>query len=125
MATTIDALRLRRVLGRRIWQVPEPFGPDGWQLVHQTGQGSVIVTAANHDGMEWAHASMAYPTRLPTYLELTGLKRAVWGDAGWAMQVFAPASEHVNIHEHALHLWGLTSGARPACIPDFAELGSI
>jgi hypothetical protein len=37
--------------------------------------------------------------------------------------VFAPPSEHVNIHDHALHLWGRLDGAR--VLPDFGRFGTI
>lgn len=48
---------------------------------------------------------------------------AVWGESGWAYQCFAPAVDHVNIHEHALHLWGLLSGE--PLLPNFGASGSI
>lgn len=131
----IDALRLRRVMGRDSWKVPEPFGPSGFRMHHQetyqdTPLGSIIVTqdvAPNHqetgDLREWIHASMAFIHRPPSYDELTLLKRAVWRDKGTAYQVFAAADEHVNIHEYALHLWGHADGS-PA-LPRFGALGTI
>lgn len=118
--TTVNGLRVRSILGRREWSVPEPFGPDGWQLTTTDGR-SVIVTAAPHDGEEWIHASIAGPN-MPSYEELALLHRAAFGD-GYAYQVFAPASDHINIHEHALHLWGRADGARVT--PDFGRMGTI
>lgn len=123
MGTSFDALKIRRKLGKFTWGPPRPFGPDGWVFGHAAGQGSVIITCAPHSGEDWVHASMAFPTRLPTYDDLKLLHRAVFGD-GWAYQVFAPPSEHVNIHEHALHLFGRLDG-KPA-LPDFTDgTGSI
>lgn len=126
MSTHVDALRLRRVLGRSAWSPPEPFGPDGWRLTNVAERASVIVTASDgHDdtGRWFTHASIARADRMPDYDDLVLLHKAVWGDNGHAYQVFVPASEHVNIHEHALHLWGLTNGS--PLLPEFGLAGSI
>lgn len=120
--TSIDALQLRRVLDRRAWQPPEPFGPDGWRLVAFDRLASVIVTQADFDDTEWRHASIARHV-MPSYEDLVLLQNAAWPDGGYAYQVFAPAERHVNIHEHALHLWGRADGAN--VLPDFAFAGSI
>lgn len=110
--TTIDALRIRAVLGRKTWTVPRPFGEDGWHLTRIDGGARVVVTVYSNedDGTEWIHASMSHPDSDPTYAELQLLHRAVWGRGGWAYQVFAPAEAHVNLHDHALHLWGRQDG---------------
>ena len=121
MSTSIDALRVRRVLGRGRWAVPPPFGPDGWALRSYDGDRSVIVTACEWNGEEWIHASIAGP-ELPTYEDLCRLREAAFGD-GYAYQVFAPPRQHVNIHEHALHLWGKADGS--PVLPEFGFAGSI
>lgn len=126
--TTIDGLRLRRVMGRKLWHAPEPYGPDGWKMVRPfdgTGIGSLIVSSTDlpDDPTVWTHASVAYTDRLPTYDDLCLLKRAVWGDDGYAYQVFVPASEHVNIHEFALHLWGRADGS--PVLPEFTRLAGV
>ena len=118
-----DALKIRQRLGRHHWSPPAPYDPDGWRFTHHTGTGSIIISTADHDGHDWTHASIAWNDYTPTYEDLAKLHHAVYGD-GWAYQVFAPPSEHVNIHEHALHLWGRLDG-RPA-LPDFTGgTGSI
>ena len=111
--------RLSRSYGQK-WTVPVEFGPDGWIL--RLDDRSVIVSCAEHDGAEWVHASMARPDELPTYNELKWLHAAVFG-AGYAYQVFPPPSDHVNIHEYALHLWGRHDGS--AVLPEFGAGGSI
>lgn len=119
----INALQIRRLLGQSNWSTPAPFGPDGWTFKRLDGTGSVIVTVADHDGEEWIHASIARPREMPTYADLKVLHAAVFG-SGWAYQVFAPPSDHVNIHQFALHLFGRLDG-RPV-LPDFTEgTGSI
>ncbi|MGV8874839.1 MAG: DUF7694 domain-containing protein [Rhodococcus sp. (in: high G+C Gram-positive bacteria)] len=123
MSTTIDALQIRAVLGRKIYLPPQQFGPDGWRFVHAGNNGSVIVSACEwDDGTEWIHASITRNGQTPSYEDLKMLHRAVFGD-GWAYQVFAPARAHVDIHEHALHLWGAVDGAQQ--LPDFGRYGTI
>lgn len=121
--TTLDPLAIRRRLGRAAWSPPRRHGPDGWAYVRTDRTGSVIVSVAEHDGHEWVHASIAYTHRMPTYDDLKLLHRAVFGN-GWAYQPFAPPSEHINIHNYALHLFGRVDH-QPA-LPDFTEgTGSI
>lgn len=122
--TSIDALAIRRLLGRNEWLMPHRHGPDGWSFVRHDQAASIIVTCADHDdGNDWIHASIARPNRMPDYQDLKLLHHTVFGD-GWAYQVFAPQAEHVNIHQYCLHLWGRLDG-KPA-LPDFTQgIGSI
>lgn len=122
MASSIPAGRLRREMGRDDWRAPEVWGPDGWRMFHKSGRASVIVSVGRFEGVEFVHASIARSDRMPDYLDLTTLHRAAFGD-GWAFQVFAPPSEHVNIHERALHLWGRLDGY--PIHPNFAPHGTI
>lgn len=99
MTTNINALHIRRKLGHTSWKPPKPHGN------------------------EWVHASFAHSCSMPTYDDLKFLHRVVFGD-GWAYQVFAAPTDHVNIHEHALHLWGRLDG-KPV-LPDFTHgMGSV
>jgi len=114
-------------MGRAKWSIPEPFGPNGWQMTSQFAEdeGSIIVSCAPHPVTEeeWIHASIAFAHRMPAYDELALLHYAVWKGRGYSYQVFAPDVKHVNIHANALHLWGKLSGA--PSLPDFGYLGSI
>jgi len=141
--TTVNGLQLRARMGRRTWGVPQRFGPDGWSmdtLETATGDGEpaydaagrpvpvgrIIVTTAPSPelgGVEVTHASISRRGRMPTYDDLCALHFAVWGDGGWAYQVFAPPEHHVNIHPTALHLWGRADGA--AMLPNFGMFGTI
>ena len=121
----MNALDIRRRLGRMLWLPPLPFGPDGWVFDHIT-DGRIIVTCADYDelpGVPVIHASISHTDHIPAYVELAMLHRAVWPD-GHSLQCFVPAPEHVNIHAHALHLWGRADGARLWPI-DFGQMGSI
>ena len=115
-----QVLRVLTKLGYQLSGV-SPHGPSGlsFHIQHQGEHGSVIVSQAEHFGDEWLHASIAYERQIPNYDDLTALHRAVFGRKRWAYQVFAPESEHVNIHSYALHLWGRADG-KPA-LPNFAE----
>lgn len=118
-----DRVRVLRTLERRLggrWTLT-PFGPSG--LRAQSSWVSVLVTTAPHeDGHEWIHASIARNT-MPSYEDLCVLKEAAFGPELYAFQVFPPVSEHVNIHEHCLHLWGRADGVSP--LPNFAMHGTI
>lgn len=110
MTTHFAPLKIRQRLGQA-WGPPSEFGTDGWQYRHTFERGAVIITCSDHDGFEGeiVHASMAFVDRDPTYLEMAHLQRSVW-PGGYAYMVFAPEEFHVNIHEHALHLWGRLDG---------------
>lgn len=112
-----------RVLRRRGYRVglPRLFGPAGW--VVPVDDGSLIVTQADLDGTEWLHASIAFPDRDPAHADLSAVKAAVFGDQREAYQVWPAEVHHVNLHEHALHLFGRADGRR--VLPDFAPTGTI
>jgi hypothetical protein len=123
--STINALDIRRRLGRNDWHVPDQFGPDGWRYDNKTTpRKRIIVTVSDmpNDEREWVHASISRVDQIPDYDDLVLLHAAVW-PGGHAYQCFVPPSEHVNIHAQALHLWGLRAGDR--ILPDFGFAGSI
>jgi hypothetical protein len=124
-----DPVHLVRTLRRAGYRPtpPSAFGPAGVsvRLHDQQGRhiGSVIVSQTPLDGADWIHASIAWTNHTPVYQDLALLKAAVFGDRREAYQVFPSANRHVNIHEHALHLWGRADGAR--VLPDFGAEGTI
>lgn len=124
MPTTVNALRVRKLLGVKEWFPPEQYGPDGWCFGSVDFTRSIIVSVAWMDDAEWIHASIAYSdhTTMPTYDDLKLLHQAVFGEH-YAYQVFAPPDQHVNIHSTALHLWGRVDG-KPL-LPEFGGLGTI
>lgn len=102
----------------------DTFGPAGMTLVlldpaSGAAIGSAIVTQADFDGVDWIHASIAFEHEDPAYADMTALKAAAFGPDRPAYMVFAPAAEHVNIHQHALHLYGRADGVRQ--LPDFTD----
>ncbi len=52
----------------------------------------------------WYHVSCSRQDALPSYADLK-LVRQYWFGDRWAIQVFPPAPEHVNVADFCLHLW--------------------
>lgn len=96
--------------------------PDGAAYVNRREGISVIVSVQRElDERRWLHVSVARANRMPTYDDLAFVKRTWIGADRKAVMVFAPASEHVNIHPFALHLWHCVDGDP---LPDFTHGGS-
>jgi hypothetical protein len=83
---------------------PEP----GWRLA--------LVAS---DGGGWEHVSVhAYNTirtkqRVPTWKEMSYVKRLCWDGEDVVMQLHPRESEYVNAHPHVLHLWRPTATTIP------------
>ncbi len=119
--STLNPLKIRRRLGIERFSPPTEFGPDGWRYLDLCEEGSVIVSVAPFNGVEWIHASISAAHSMPTYDDLKLLHAAVY--SGYAFEVFAPPAQHVNIHPNARHLWGRLDGASP--LPEFGKHGTI
>lgn len=118
----LNALEIRSKLGKEDYWAPIPYGDDSW-IFKNKNRGSVIVSIwIEDDGIEWIHASIAFPDRTPTYEELKHLHSAVFNN-GYAYQVFSPSESHISLHDYALHLWGRVDG-KPG-LPDFGRFGEI
>lgn len=118
---------------RAKWQPPFEFGPDGWSVDENPAPDygrRIIVTLGplpladdlDDESQWWLHASISRRDRIPSYDDLVALHKSIWPD-GWSYQVFAPPRAHVNIHAHALHLWGRLDGR--AELPNFGAHGTI
>lgn len=123
-----DVLAIRRRLGPKTWGPPQ-VGPGPWGVTFTSRSLSLAVIVSSFpedDGVDWLHASIAplQNTEPPVEYEiLATLRYAVWGLDGWAFQVFAPPSDHINIRANALHLWGRLDG-KPTH-PNFGRYGTI
>lgn len=121
----VNGLELRKRLGRKEWGVPEEFGCCGW-MIHGLADGhrSTIRVTGDHQSAaeQWVHASIGQYGRMPSYEDMQRLHAAVFPD-GWAYEVFAPPSDHINIHSFVRHLWGRVDGAN--ALPDFGRFGTI
>jgi hypothetical protein len=109
--------------------------PAGWsregKIIHtateqgafyRSKDGLVVAVSAKReeDDKRWLHVSCSRKARMPSYEDLTVVKRVFVGPERFAYQVFAPASEHYSLHPFCLHLWAcLDAGERGAVLPDF------
>lgn len=51
------------------------------------------------------HMSISRKDRLPTYDELKDARYQYMPDVKYAVQIFPPKEDFVNLHQFALHLW--------------------
>lgn len=82
----------------------------------------VLSSVAIADDLAWYHVSFSRKDRLPNYEETKAVKKYWFGDDKWAIQIFPPKSDHVNIHVHCLHLWTCLD---PFPMPSFVYEGHI
>lgn len=98
------------------WRV-ETLGCDGIKWVNKKRNLQIIAsTNLEQDGREWLHLSISHPDRLPTYKDMTYMKRHWAGDDKKCIQVFPARTEHVNFHPNCLHLFCCLDGD---ALPDF------
>lgn len=83
----------------------------------------VIVTVGQHDGGWWLHVSVSREKYIPSYADLSEVKRVFVTDAVQAIQIFPRREHHVNIHPYCLHLWARLDA--PDGLPDFGSEGTI
>ena len=86
----------------------------------------VVSESVELDGKRWLHSSVSRNNKtLPTYEDLKTLKHLCIGDHRTALQVFPPATKHVNVAgglgTEVLHLWSCQDGD---VTPDFTRGGS-
>lgn len=69
-----------------------------------------IVVAS--DGEGWEHVSVhcigrkhARGDRSPTWGEMSKIKDMFWGRDDLVVQYMVPGTDHINRHEHTLHMW--------------------
>lgn len=79
------------------------------QYVFRRAKLSLLITVDDFESFEpgagvWAHASLARPDRDPTWREIKEVRDLVFGKESVVIQVLAPASHWLNVHEHCFHL---------------------
>jgi hypothetical protein len=108
--------------------------PDGWECIDERGDGAayrspdgklfVIVSIGKEmDNKLWFHLSVSHKKRIPNYDELCFVKEKFLGPDVYAIMVWPPKKNHVNLHPYCLHLWSCLEG-HP--LPEFSRgLGTI
>lgn len=95
-----------------------PSPAPGWQLA-----------CIASDGEGWEHVSVhAYNTiqtkqRVPSWKEMSYVKRMFWDGDDVVMQLHPRESQYVNCHPHVLHLWRPTAVQIPE--PPFEFVGPL
>ena len=56
-------------------------------------------------GLGWDHVSVSRRNRCPNWYELEAVKRLFFELDEVAMQLHVPATDHISLHPHCLHLW--------------------
>ena len=89
--------------------------PDSWSPVPMPGplQGwkreDGLVVAVSRDQSEagswWLHVSVSRHNRLPSWEDLKDVKELFCGRQAYAVQVFPPDRDYVNLYRFCLHLW--------------------
>lgn len=125
MVSELNPMVVAKRLGRENWYPPTPMGPAGFVFDHKHEHMRFIITdgPVTWPGTEYRHASVSRPGEMPSYEDMVLLHYAAWGTEGWAYQAFAPQGDHINIHEYALHLWGMPDGS--PMLPNFGVNGTI
>ena len=82
----------------------------------------VFASAGEYDdGREWLHISVSRKSRIPSYEDMTRVKRDFLGDDKKGVVVLPEKKNHVNIHDYCLHLF--YSADNP--LPEFSGKGFI
>jgi hypothetical protein len=71
-----------------------------------TGWEHVSVTVAYRVGNKWVE-------RTPKWDEMSWLKEQFWSDEECVVQFHPPKKDYVNVHNHCLHLWAVTTAEFP------------
>lgn len=132
-AVLADVANIEALVPERAWIAPFLVKREGWTRETPTGNGAtfrsktrglfvMVSGAVELDGRRWIHVSVSRRDRLPSYDDLALVKRAFIGDERKALQVFAPSSEHYNLHAFCLHLWCCLDGDG---LPDFRAMGQV
>jgi len=71
----------------------------------------LMMIAAWGDG--WDHISVSHRSRTPTWAELEHVRHLLaLPDETW-MQLHVPKADHINVHDHVLHMWRPQDSAIP------------
>ncbi len=89
------------------WSSVADFGPAGGAYCHKFQPDLLVIVTASYmdDNRCWLHVSLSERDDVPTYSQLTKVKREFIGPESKAIMVLPAASEHVNLNENVLHLF--------------------
>jgi hypothetical protein len=95
--------RFRFLEGERYSGVvnPDPQRLGVFRIPLATGTLRVLASSA----AGWDHVSVSLKDRCPTWDEMSAMHRMFFRHDECAMQLHVPEPDHVNLHEHCLHIW--------------------
>ena len=82
--------------------------------IHSPARPPVTLTIIASNGMGWDHVSVSHKTRTPKWDEMEKIKRMFFEDNETAMQLHVSVANHINVHDHCLHLWRPQDDVIPA-----------
>lgn len=79
---------------------------DGY-MYHNKSMGLLVIQSISReeDGRLWIHTSFSRRSRIPTYQDITFIKKNFIGDEQKAVMVFPEKEHYINIHPYCLHLF--------------------
>jgi len=80
------------------------FGNNGQFVVRSLKLKSPLLIQAS-DGGGWEHVSVSRPDSTPSWEEMSFIKSLFWSDDDFVVQMHPPKADHINNHNHCLHLW--------------------
>jgi len=102
------------------WGTSRVYG----RVYRKEGEGLLVLAscATQADNQTWLHVSVSRLDRkIPTWEQMSQVKRHFIGDERTAYQVMPPKTKWVSIHAGCLHLW--TCVDQDAYLPDFTANG--
>jgi len=76
------------------------IGPNGTELFIMASDGTGDNVTAG-----WEHVSVSLKHRTPNWGEMSWVKHQFWDDDEWVVQYHPAKGNHINHHEHCLHMW--------------------
>lgn len=77
----------------------------GWDGVYEMPSFGRKLKVIASSGLGWLHVSVSHPRITPSWDEMCAVKAAFFGPDRPAFQLHPVEDQHVNLHEHCLHLW--------------------
>jgi len=98
-----------RITGNHAFKSDVSFGNNGAFRIPIDKSIGIEAFVIASDGHGWEHVSVTIKedgkSETPTWEEMCVIKELFWDDTDCVVQYHPPKSEHVNMHEHCLHLW--------------------
>jgi hypothetical protein len=75
-----------------VFVVPSPIDHQDMLVIASVGEG-------------WEHVSVSRKNRCPNWPEMEAVKRKFFAPSDVCMQLHVAVDDHINCHDHCLHIW--------------------